>query len=193
MGQTNRQRVKEWREKKSKEGGRSLSIWMEPEIAKKLDEIKETAGESTSLLVARAIAAFHDVTCNDRSTTSAPLPATLPPEEKLKETVGEIPPVTTPQERSTDREASITCNDKDSTAGENHIAAIADSIADVTATFRNKRDFTAIRERLAALLRLRIENGEPFSALMEELNKANLPTPGGEKIWRRSTIFALLR
>lgn len=193
MGQTNRQRVKEWREKKSKAGGRSLSVWMEQSTAEKLDEIKAIAGESTSRLVARAIAALHDVTCNRMDITSAPLPAVVPPEEPLRETVGKIPPTATPQERSTDREASVTCNAKDSVAGENHIAASDDTIAGVAATFRNSRDFMAIHERLAALLRLRIEEGVPYSALMKELNEANLPTPEGGDIWRRSTVFALLR
>ena len=193
MGQTNRQRVKEWREKKSKEGGRSLSVWMKPEIAKKLDEIKAIAGESTSRLVARAIESFHNITCNDRNNISTPLPVEVSLEEKLPVTGEGSPTVVAPQERSTAEETDITCNDRENFPGEIYIAAIDDSLANITATFSDKRDFSAIRERLAALLRLRIEEGVPYSALTKELNDASLPTPGGEETWRRSTIFALLR
>jgi hypothetical protein len=193
MGQTNRQRVKEWRERKSKEGGRSLSVWMAPETAKRLDEIKEIAGESTSLLVARAIAAFHDITCNNRRPPTSPLPAPAPSKEKPGETEVEITPVSPPRPGGTAVEAPITCNSESSDSSEGHIAATDDSIGAITTTFQNKRDFSVIRERLTALLRLRIEEGVPFSALMEELNEAGLPAPGEEGSWRRSTIYSLLR
>jgi hypothetical protein len=193
MGQTNRQRVREWREKKAREGGRSLSVWLEPEIAKKLDELKGASGESTAVLVARAVSTFHSVTCNTRGTASPPLPAEVPEGDKAAKPVGAIPAVLSSQEEDTEKEAIITCNKEESAPDESPVAAVDDSIADITATFGDTRDFSAIHERLASLLRLRIKEGVPYSTLMKELNGAALPTPGGEDMWRRSTIFAFLR
>lgn len=193
MGQTNRQRVKEWREKKAREGGRSLSVWLEPEIAKKLDELKGASGESTAVLVARAVSTFHSVTCNTQGTASPPLPAEVPEGDKTAEPVGATPAVLSSQEEDTEEEASITCNKEESAPDESPVAAVDDSIADITATFGDTRDFSTIHERLASLLRLMIEEGVPYSTLMKELNGAALPTPGGEDTWRRSTIFAFLR
>jgi hypothetical protein len=193
MGQTNRQRVKEWREKKAREGGRSLSVWLEPEIAKKLDELKGASGESTAVLVARAVSTFHSVTCNTQGTSSPSLPAEVPEGGKAEKPVGAIPAVLSSQEEDSEEEASITCNKEESAPDESPVAAVDDSIADITATFGDTRDFSAIHERLASLLRLRIKEGVPYSTLMKELNGAALPAPGGEDTWRRSTIFAFLR
>jgi hypothetical protein len=166
---------------------------MEPEIAKKLEEIKRASGESNSMLVAQAIAAFHNITCNEEGTLSAPLPAAVPAGEKSPDIVGEIPPIVAPQEEIAADGTSITCNDEDSADDVSHISTVDDSLAAIATTFGDKRDFSAIHERLATLLRLRIKKGESFSTLMRELNEANLPTPGGEETWRRGTIFALLR
>lgn len=196
MGRTNRQRVKEWRAKKAKEGGRSLSVWMEPEIAGKLDSLREASGESTSLLVAQAIAALHDITCNNKNPSFPSSPSRsigVSPGEVSPETGEEVSETALTRDESAAAGTVITCNDTHSDDGEGHIAAIDDSIAAITVTFEQNRTFSMIRERLAALLRHRIEEGVPYSALMKELNEANIPTPGGETVWRRGTIFGLLR
>ncbi len=193
MGRTNRQRVKEWRERRSKEGGRSLSVWIEPETAKKLDELKEKSEEATSFLVARAIAALHNVTCNNDSAIPVPFSLGSPAGEKLPETGGETPPAVAPQGEEATGGKDVTCNVEERDPGGTAVAAVDDSVADIKATIDNNGNFVDIRERLAALLRLLIEKGGTYSSLMKELNAANLPTPEGEDTWRRSTIFALLR
>ena len=179
MGRTNRQRVKEWRERRSKAGGRSLSVWIEPETAKKLDELKEKSEEATSFLVARAIAALHNVTCNNDSAIPVPLSLGSPAGEKLPETGGETPPAVAPQGEGATEGEDVTCNVKERAPGGTAVAAVDDSVADIKATLDNNGNFAAIRERLAALLRLLIEEGGTYSSLMKELNAANLPTPEG--------------
>ena len=193
MGRTNRQRVKEWRERRSREGGRSLSVWMEPETVKKLDEIKEKSEEATSFLVARAIEVLHNVTCNIDGTVPAPQSMGRPAGEKLPEAGSETPPAVAPPKEIAAGGEVITCNERGMTPGETAVAAADDSLADIKEILDNSENFADIRERLTALLRLRIEEGLSYSDLMKELNEANLPTPGGEDSWRRSTIFAFLR
>jgi hypothetical protein len=193
MRRTNSQRVREWREKKSKEGGRSLSVWMGPETARKLHEIKDRSGEATSSLVTRAIEALHAVTCNTGDTIPAPLPAEASSGKGSQKAGGEIPRAADLQDRGAADVTTITCNITETAPGESRTAVIGDSLASIKALYREKGNFPDIRERLAALLRLRIEEGEPYSALMKELNDAEVPTPEGEDAWRRGTIFTLLR
>ncbi|RJP94021.1 MAG: hypothetical protein C4518_04510 [Desulfobacteraceae bacterium] len=58
---TNRQRVRQWREKKAKEGGKNLSVWMEPETVKQMDELLERLpDEDKTSIIALAIRMLHE-------------------------------------------------------------------------------------------------------------------------------------
>ena len=67
MPKTVNQRVTEWREKNVVNGGRSLSVWLDPQTAKMLDELSKhfryptylKRGTKTSL-VTRAIKKYHE-------------------------------------------------------------------------------------------------------------------------------------
>ncbi len=63
MVKPTRERVREWREKKAKKGGRSLSVWLEPETARMMHELLGHYGETASPLIARAISTLYDSTC----------------------------------------------------------------------------------------------------------------------------------
>jgi len=67
MAKTAKERVRKWRNKKIKEGGRSLTAWLEPEIAKMFQFLTDYYGESTSFLVARAIKALYKLTLEKES------------------------------------------------------------------------------------------------------------------------------
>jgi tRNA(Ser,Leu) C12 N-acetylase TAN1 len=62
MPSTNR--VKKWREKKAKEGGRSLSVWLKPETAQMMDELKKELKAENASVIAQAIKTLYEVTCN---------------------------------------------------------------------------------------------------------------------------------
>jgi len=57
-------RVRKWREKKAKEGGRSLSVWLKPETAQMMDRLKKELKAENASVIAQAIKKLHEVTCN---------------------------------------------------------------------------------------------------------------------------------
>lgn len=67
MAKAIKDRVRDWRERKSQEGGRSLSAWLEPDTARMFQALQEHFGDTTSPLVARAIEALHALTFECRS------------------------------------------------------------------------------------------------------------------------------
>ena len=70
MAKPSRERVRRWRERKAKKGGRSLSTWLEPETVRMMDYLLNHYGETAAPLVARAIANLYDVTCHDEDGAS---------------------------------------------------------------------------------------------------------------------------
>ncbi|MCK8601891.1 hypothetical protein [Desulfoferrobacter suflitae] len=66
MAKPSRERVRKWREKKAKKGGRSLSTWLEPETVRMMDYLLNHYGETAAPLIARAIASLYEATCPGR-------------------------------------------------------------------------------------------------------------------------------
>ena len=57
---TNKQRVQAWRNKKAKEGGKNMSVWIEPETVKQIDELLEKfPDKNKASLVAHAIESLY--------------------------------------------------------------------------------------------------------------------------------------
>ena len=54
------ERMKNWRKKKSAYGGRSLTVMLEPESVKILEELKEKYQQSYSKLISQALEALND-------------------------------------------------------------------------------------------------------------------------------------
>ena len=90
MVKPTRERVREWREKKAKKGGRSLSVWLEPDTARMLHELLSHYGETASPLIARAISTLYD------STSIAPLQAEPAPARQSQPSVHEAKAATEP-------------------------------------------------------------------------------------------------
>ncbi|MDY0039579.1 MAG: hypothetical protein RBS57_04655, partial [Desulforhabdus sp.] len=83
MAKPSRERVRKWREKKAKTGGRSLSTWLEPETVRMMDYLLDYYGETAAPLIARAISTLYQITCNNvREDMSA-----QPPFEAISPTV----------------------------------------------------------------------------------------------------------
>ena len=61
-------RMKQWRAKKASEGGRSLSLWLDPETVSQLDDLHEHYGKSkggrNKPIITRAIQHFHETVFN---------------------------------------------------------------------------------------------------------------------------------
>ena len=72
MAKPSRERVRRWREKQAKKGGRSLSTWLEPETAQSMDYLLKHYGETAASLVARAIAALHAATVEAAQSKAEP-------------------------------------------------------------------------------------------------------------------------
>jgi hypothetical protein len=68
MGKSSRDRVRAWRDRKARKGGRSFSTWLEPETARMLDELLQHYGETAAVVIARAIAALYGETASDAKT-----------------------------------------------------------------------------------------------------------------------------
>ncbi|OIQ01614.1 MAG: hypothetical protein AUK55_01385 [Syntrophobacteraceae bacterium CG2_30_61_12] len=79
MAKAIRDRVRDWRDRKSQEGGRSLSAWLEPDTARMFQTLQEHFGDTTSPLVARSIEALHALTfecrTDEKPTLTAPAAA----------------------------------------------------------------------------------------------------------------------
>jgi hypothetical protein len=59
-----KERIKDWRDNKAKTGGKSLTVMLESESAKILEDLKGRYGESNAKLIARALSClFRSVTC----------------------------------------------------------------------------------------------------------------------------------
>jgi hypothetical protein len=61
-------RMRQWRSKKEEEGGRSLSLWLEPETAKQLNELRRHFGRSkggrNKPIISKAIRDLHEAIFN---------------------------------------------------------------------------------------------------------------------------------
>lgn len=60
MAKSMAERIKNWRQKKSEDGGRSLTVMLEPESAKILEELQKNYQQSHSKLISRALEALHE-------------------------------------------------------------------------------------------------------------------------------------
>lgn len=59
-----KERIKDWRDNKAKTGGKSLTVMLESESAKILEDLKGLYGESNAKLIARALSSLSlSVTC----------------------------------------------------------------------------------------------------------------------------------
>jgi hypothetical protein len=58
------ERVKAWRDKKRRQGGRSLSLWLDPDTTEQLDALRKHFGRfkggRNKPLIARAIRHLHE-------------------------------------------------------------------------------------------------------------------------------------
>ncbi len=63
IAKTTRERVKSWREKKAEKGGRSLTVWLEADIAKMLELLLDRhPDKNKTSLIALAVKELHKQT-----------------------------------------------------------------------------------------------------------------------------------
>ena len=65
-------RVRKWREKKAKQGGRNLAVWLDQETGDLFEDLRQTLKEKNADIVARAIKELHTATCNNKKPVTKP-------------------------------------------------------------------------------------------------------------------------
>lgn len=181
MAKTVKERVRAWREKKSRDGGRSLSAWLEPETAQMFRSLQEHFGETTSPLVARAIETLYKISLQlgpdpdpirnrDRE---APLREPAPPEgyTPLAEKQSEEPKVMVPPD---------SCEED---------PGLAQMVAKLSAGVPFKEIKGTL---LVAWMEAMKAQGVGYDEMAERLNAAQIPTLAGKGKWQGGMIPAFL-
>lgn len=198
MAKPSRERVRKWREKKAKKGGRSLSTWLEPETVRMMDYLLNHYGETAAPLIARAIASLYEATCpggdagasragpksefcgggpelpvgEERAAFEEPAPL-----GEAAETVAESAAETTGEETSEAPEAP----QLDPLLGE-----IKTKLAE-GAPVRNIQ-----KTLLVQWIKSMQANNVSFQAMAELLNAAGIPTLSGKGQWQQGMIPTIL-
>jgi hypothetical protein len=177
MAKPVRQRVQKWREKKSQQGGRSLSVWLEPETTERLEYLLKAYGETASPLIARAIDALHQVTCNRGESVSLepekekPVPSSALSEQECIEVSPVVPELA---------------------------VQVPQSEADVILSRMKKllEDGISLRELKKSYLndwiRINIGKGVSYQEMADRLNEADIPTLTGKGVWEKGMIPTVL-
>jgi hypothetical protein len=174
MAKPSRERVREWRERKAKKGGRSLSVWLEPETAQMMDHLLKSFGETASPLIARAIKNLHNVTRDKPE-----LVHSFHEEEK---------PAIEPKDESQERFEE-----------EEGLGFISGDIVGEDALLKEMKEKLAegvpLKDLKTPLLlewiKLMKGKGHTFQAMADELNGAQIPTLSGYGQWDKGVLTTL--
>jgi len=81
---TNRERVRNWRQTQRESGGRSLSVYLDGDTAACLKTLLDETGDNNTALVKKAVHALFQITCNKSASSE------LPPSEPLLESYKQL-------------------------------------------------------------------------------------------------------
>ena len=169
MAKSATERSRDWRRKNAKKGGRSLSVWLEPETARKLDEL--TTGETKQAdVIAKAIDALYDVACNE---------VVMPKNPSLFEALAEEKEMPAP----------------DASAGA-PAAQEADGLPACLAEIKIRVDqgesVADMKKAFAEAAKALTDDGLSQRKIANLLNDAGFPTFSGSGKWGKTTIGRLL-
>jgi hypothetical protein len=164
------ERVADWRDKKKKQGGKAITVMLEPEIAQTFDDLRQELGLSQAALFARAIKALEEQIREQgnpqgdlfsspdvRETTQMDTSESMSKQDGLDEAV---------------EEAFLVEIQKKLAAG----ARIVD-----------------LREDLKIIFCKMSEQGLSLRAIADAVNKAKLPSLSGKGKWGKSQIGRMVK
>lgn len=196
MAKPSRERVRRWRERKAKKGGRSLSTWLEPETVRMMDYLLNYYGETAAPLVARAIANLYDITCQDADEA----PGTALDSEQLA--AEPQVPVVEDHSGAVDEEGTVPDemtqlsepSEPEQIAGEE---SLIDEFDPLLLEIKTKlAEGTPARNVLRTLVVEWIKsmkaNGVSFETMADKLNAAEIPTLSGRGQWEQGMIPTIL-
>lgn len=189
MARSSRERVRKWREKKAKKGGRSLSTWLEPETAKMMDYLLDYYGDTAGPLIARALTTLYNVTCNETQRVPDALAdaAESPPQSQSVQTEIETMPPEILEEvhEEADREAQASLV---------HGAAEADPfLQEIREELAQGKPFReVVKTLLVDWIKIMQRNGMSFQEMAILLNDAHIPTLSGKGVWEQGMIPTVL-
>lgn len=196
MAKPSRERVRRWRERKAKKGGRSLSTWLEPETVRMMDYLLNHYGETAAPLVARAIANLYDVTCQDEDGASG-----IALEAKKSASELDVPAMeessSAPVEEGPVADETMQLSDL---AEPEEIVGDGSSIDELDPLLQEIKTKLAEGTPARNLLRTLVvdwiksmkANGASFEAIAERLNAAGIPTLSGSGQWEQGMIPTIL-
>lgn len=188
MAKPSRERVRRWRERKAKKGGRSLSTWLEPETVRMMDYLLNYYGETAAPLVARAIANLYEATCQDENGESGLA-------SESQHLVAELDASAVEQ-----RPALGESTQPSDMAEPEKIASVesaTDELDPLLLEIKTKlAEGTPAKNLLRTLLVQWIKsmkaNNVSFEAMAERLNAAEIPTLSGRGQWEQGMIPTIL-
>ena len=163
MGLTATERSRLWRAKHGQKGGRQLSVWIDGETARRLDELAAEASGTLSDLIGQAVALLHD------RNLGAPPPPVIQP--KLAFEAPAEPPASPAKPPS----------------------ALHPLLQNIRARLDQGEAITALRPLLAAAASELTASGQSGRKIAALFNETGLPTFSGVGEWGKSTVLRLLQ
>jgi len=188
MAKPSRERVRRWRERKAKKGGRSLSTWLEPETVRMMDYLLNYYGETAAPLVARAIANLYEATGQDENGESGLA-------SESQHLVAELD-VSAEEQRPT-LEESTQPSDMAEPEKIASVESTTDELDPLLLEIKTKlAEGTPAKNLLRTLLVQWIKsmkaNDVSFEDMAERLNAAEIPTLSGKGQWEQGMIPTIL-
>ena len=191
MAKSVKKRVREWRERKAREGGRSLSTWLEPDTARMLDFLLGHYGETVSPVIARAIESLYNVTCDGGALPQAgsggehapvPMEAAEKPARMVTKKVA--------RHGAHVDEAGIAAAESSASESMECLSPVLMDLQQKLADGIPLRDLKS--SHLLTWIKDREASGASFRAMARELNEARIPTLTGRGEWEEGMIPTLL-
>lgn len=191
MAKPSRERVRKWRERKAEKGGRSLSTWLEPETAQKLDFLLEYYGESAAPLIARAINTLYCVTRD----SSEPPSSVASNVSSVGSQAHNSEPCSAAVLRAESAPAArAAATDKiESTAKMESTPELHPLLQEIKTKLSMGVPFKELqRTLLVQWIKSMQADGASFQEITERLNAAAIPTPTGMGRWEQGMIPTVL-
>jgi len=188
MAKPSRERVRRWRERKAKKGGRSLSTWLEPETVRMMDYLLNYYGETAAPLVARAIANLYEATGQDENGESGLASESQHLVAELDVSAEEPRPALGESTQPSDMAELEKIASVESTTDELDplLLEIKTKLAEGTPA-KN-----LLRTLLVQWIKSMKANDVSFEAMAERLNAAEIPTLSGKGQWEQGMIPTIL-
>jgi hypothetical protein len=163
MGMTATERSRLWRAKHGQKGGRQLSVWIDGDTARRLDELAAESSGALSDLIGQAIALLHE------KNLSIPQPPVIQPklafETPAEPSLPPTPPEPIPHQL----------------------------LQNIRAKLDQGENIAALRPLLAAAATKLAATGLSGRKIAALFNEAGLPTFSGAGGWGKSTVLRLLQ